>query len=578
MRILLLWKAFEIHIKNGKSYLFNFLSTSDYDKFIKDFLLKSKLKNVFRKRDFITDKSAFSEGWINGLISNQEYLLLLNRYSSRSYNDPTQYYIFPWLLSSYKELNTFNKYEKLFHESLKEEPRDEYLDNNKLSIGGQYSTMLEHIKQQDFGFVEKKLKHNEKNKLFNNEELNLIIKEIKKIVKDKIRNFSYPISLQSPEKREIAKKKYLEDKEDGVKFPQHLGCHYSNSAYIYFYLMRQQPYDNLIVRLQEYSLENTNRCFINLTTLQSLAIGGNDNRELIPEFFTKIDYFLNVNCDFYGILDVKHVNLDDSEVDIFDDRDSLSLPTYVYFILQHKKLLNSKSIGFYLNKWIDNIFGVNQIPEKLQIESCNIFPKYTYEQKVNLEKKLEKNKAKNLTPKQIVKKLTLSISQLINFGITPAQLFKNAHGQFKINNIKPRENRQENDEKMNQLEEDFEEELDVETALDSIKKETINCKISPVGIPQYFVINPTINKIFVYNGQEKLIIFNSELFNRINMNYTEIRELKYYPENLYIIANIDLHNNEGYQSELLCFNIEKFIANKSAKFKEPLFSISSFLL
>ena len=48
---------------------------------------------------------------------------------------------------------------------------------------------------------------------------------------------------------------------------------------------------------------------------------------------------------------------------------------------------------------------------------------------------------------------------------------------------------------------------------------------------------------------------------------------KYYPENLYIIANIDLHNNEGYQSELLCFNIEKFIANKSAKFKEPLFSI-----
>ena len=52
-----------------------------------------------------------------------------------------------------------------------------------------------------------------------------------------------------------------------------------------------------------------------------------------------------------------------------------------------------------------------------------------------------------------------------------------------------------------------------------------------------------------------------------------IRLSKYYPENLYIIANIDLHNNEGYQSELLCFNIEKFIENKSAKFKEPLFSI-----
>ena len=52
-----------------------------------------------------------------------------------------------------------------------------------------------------------------------------------------------------------------------------------------------------------------------------------------------------------------------------------------------------------------------------------------------------------------------------------------------------------------------------------------------------------------------------------------IKLSKYYPENLYVIANYEIYNHEQYQSELLCFNIEKFIENKSAKFKEPLFPI-----
>ena len=99
MRISLLWKGFEIYIKNGKSYLFNFLNTNEYEAFMKDFVFKSKLKNMVRKRDFLTEKSNIYKYWVAGFISNYDYLLLLNRYSSRSFNDPTQYPIFPWLLS-----------------------------------------------------------------------------------------------------------------------------------------------------------------------------------------------------------------------------------------------------------------------------------------------------------------------------------------------------------------------------------------------------------------------------------------------------------------------------------------------
>jgi hypothetical protein len=37
-----------------------------------------------------------------GQISNFDYLMLLNKYSGRSFNDPNQYYVFPWVLSDYE--------------------------------------------------------------------------------------------------------------------------------------------------------------------------------------------------------------------------------------------------------------------------------------------------------------------------------------------------------------------------------------------------------------------------------------------------------------------------------------------
>ena len=568
MRILLLWKGFEIHLKNGKSYLFNFLSTNDYDNFIKDFVIKTKLKNIFRRRDFLTEKNIIYDGWVNGLIQNYDYLLILNRYSSRSFNDPTQYYVFPWLLTNYKTLEFFNKNEMYCNEllqELKEEPKDEYpLQNTNPENDKKYESFS--IQDLIKKFIEKKkLKAQDRNKSFNSEDYFKILKEIKnKLSKNPnpLRNFSFPISLQSDDKKKLAKQKFIEDKQEGVKFPKHSGCHYSNSAYIYFYLMRQQPYDNLIVRLQEYSLENTNRCFINLSTLQSLATGGNDNRELIPEFFFKIEYFLNINCDFYGILDIKQVNLDDCGVDIFDTKDSSSLSTLVYFILQHKKLLNSKTIGYFLNKWIDNVFGVNQIPpEKNQLDSCNLFSKYSYEQKINLEKKLEKKKAKDLSIKQIVSKLKLSISQLVNFGMTPAQLFKNAHRELKINNINNKENNKKNGEIADIMEEE-EDELDLEANLNELMKESISKEIQNSEIPKYFMINSTINKVFVYTEKE-IIILDCEIFNEINMNTSQASEVNRF-ENLYIFST-----QENKENSISIYQIKYGFSsfNKEIKYK-----------
>ncbi|KAI8929223.1 hypothetical protein BC831DRAFT_6016 [Entophlyctis helioformis] len=47
-------------------------------------------------------RSGLTERWVRREITNFEYLMALNTYSGRTYNDLTQYPVFPWVLSDYK--------------------------------------------------------------------------------------------------------------------------------------------------------------------------------------------------------------------------------------------------------------------------------------------------------------------------------------------------------------------------------------------------------------------------------------------------------------------------------------------
>lgn len=44
----------------------------------------------------------FTLKWLNNEISNFHYLMLINQYSGRSFNDLNQYPVFPWIISDYK--------------------------------------------------------------------------------------------------------------------------------------------------------------------------------------------------------------------------------------------------------------------------------------------------------------------------------------------------------------------------------------------------------------------------------------------------------------------------------------------
>lgn len=59
--------------------------------------LGSKLSNVFNA----THSNAATRRWLRGEISNFQYLMLVNTMAGRTFNDLTQYPIFPWVLADY---------------------------------------------------------------------------------------------------------------------------------------------------------------------------------------------------------------------------------------------------------------------------------------------------------------------------------------------------------------------------------------------------------------------------------------------------------------------------------------------
>ena len=47
------------------------------------------------------NKEKALEYWMNGQLTNYEYLIILNTLANRSFNDLSAYPIFPWIISEY---------------------------------------------------------------------------------------------------------------------------------------------------------------------------------------------------------------------------------------------------------------------------------------------------------------------------------------------------------------------------------------------------------------------------------------------------------------------------------------------
>jgi hypothetical protein len=89
--------ALEIFITNGKTYLLAFEhSQGDRDAAYAKLLSQELVNRVdMESEDSVTKK------WKNGRMSNFEYLMHLNTLAGRSFNDLTQYPVFPFVLADY---------------------------------------------------------------------------------------------------------------------------------------------------------------------------------------------------------------------------------------------------------------------------------------------------------------------------------------------------------------------------------------------------------------------------------------------------------------------------------------------
>ena len=92
--------SLEFITKDGKSYLIDF--TPNMLSTVLTLLMKfpiQKLQTVSQQNFFANHQ--FTKKWVNGEISNFEYLMKLNLFSGRTFHDASLYPIFPWIITDF---------------------------------------------------------------------------------------------------------------------------------------------------------------------------------------------------------------------------------------------------------------------------------------------------------------------------------------------------------------------------------------------------------------------------------------------------------------------------------------------
>jgi hypothetical protein len=103
--------AIELFLVDGESYFLNFpnVDSASIARLFRG--LQMPKLSVLQQYDFKTHFSAskFMDRWVTRRLTTFQYLMLLNKCSGRSFNDISQYPVFPWILADYSSptLNFF---------------------------------------------------------------------------------------------------------------------------------------------------------------------------------------------------------------------------------------------------------------------------------------------------------------------------------------------------------------------------------------------------------------------------------------------------------------------------------------
>ena len=397
--------------------------------------------------------------WQDWNISTFELLLWLNILSNRTFNDISQYPVFPWILIQYNdELTSSDNKQKI---PLSKSYMPNMLKNNlktKKVVGSYIKSNSGDIKNGNIKFLkETKEKKNENNNRENKNEKESAInaggtnnnindnnqknnydqfliddQESQINFEQDIRNFSLPMGMmnlnENGEKRKnnyISKytmmKKEIEANEKENKNSNNnnmlntkvyiYGSHYSNPLYVCHYLTRIFPYTNISIELQGDKFDDPNRLLISVNkSFEGSSSHEGDIRELVPEFFYLPEIFVNQNN-----LDLKIKSKKNNH-----KKNDVILPKWAdnnryIFITKLKTYLESEEVNKKINRWFDLIFGYKQKGKEAE-SSYNLFLPSSYDT-FDI-----KNEAKTPDQKQYYLRLT-------EFGLTPHQIINKKFGK-----------------------------------------------------------------------------------------------------------------------------------------------------
>lgn len=187
------------------------------------------------------------------------------------------------------------------------------------------------------------------------------------------RDFSKPVGALTPQRLQGFIKRANDLRSIG-EVPYLYGSHFSNPAYVTYFVVRQHPEYMLVLHSGKFDhgsrlFESIQDCF------NSVLTGPTDLKELIPEFFYGDGAFLRAPRSGGDVLGVK---TDGTRV-----RRDVQLPPWAKedpreFIRLHRFALESEFVSKRIHHWIDLIFGHLQDGAEAWA-AHNVFHPYSYE-------------------------------------------------------------------------------------------------------------------------------------------------------------------------------------------------------
>ena len=387
----------EIFTKTNKSFYFNFKIEKDREYILNEIVKKIEDINIiyddlkdpkdsfdniigFENGDIFKNKtkkkkvkiSKIIEMWKNWEISNFELLMWLNIFSNRSYNDISQYPVFPWILGNYEDpLKTKQSISK------KNKKQKKNKEENSININ-EGTTSESDEEEVDWDMIDGEIDYT-------------------------YRDLSLPMGMLEINKEGIKRKELfmemyetLKTDPDNESKPFLYGSNYSNPMYVCNFMMRLFPFSHISIELQGNKFDDPGRLFFAVkNSFFNSTSQKTDVRELIPEFFYLPELFLNIN----------KLNLGKREDGI--EVDNIITPCEnnpFNFVMTMRNVLENEKISKSIQKWIDLIFGYKARGKEAEL-SNNIFSEKSYQENINISN--EENKE--------------ALLRQVEFGLIPTQ-------------------------------------------------------------------------------------------------------------------------------------------------------------